>query len=462
MSTGADGVAGKSASRTALAGWVLFDWAAQPFYTLIMTFLFAPYFATVFVGDPLRGQVLWGYAAAAGGLLVALFSPFLGAIADASGRRKTWIAAFSVLIIAGMSLLWLAEPGAEGRLLLVILAFVTAMAATEFATVFTNAMMPFLVSEDRLGRLSGTGWAVGYLGGLVSLTVMAGFLTVNPETGLTLLGFEPLFALDWGARQGDRLVGPFSALWYLIFVLPLFLFTPDAPAANIGAREAVRRGLEQLKNTVLELRQYRHIVFFLAARMLYADGLAAIFTFGGIYGASIFGWSAFALGLFGIILTIAGAIGAFAGGFLDDRIGSKPLILLALAGLLTAVAGILSIDKTHIFYVVEIPAGVAQSAPFGSLGEWAYLGFAILIGLVAGPLQASSRTLLARMAPAGKITAFFGLFAFSGKVTSFFAPFLIGVVTAAANSQRVGIAVVALFLISGGALMFSVRVPRRK
>lgn len=462
VSAGADGVEQEAASLPALAGWVLFDWAAQPFYTLVVTFLFAPYFANVFVGDPVSGQAYWGYAAATGGLLVAVLSPFLGAVADASGRRKSWIAAFSILLVAGMSLLWLAEPGASERLLPVIFAFVVAMVATECATVFTNSMMPSLVPQSRLGRLSGIGWTAGYLGGLVSLILMASFIITNPETDRTLLGFEPLVTLDQVAREGDRLVGPFSALWYLIFVLPLFLFTPDVPATNIGAREAVRRGLEQLKNTVLELKNYRDILIFLGARMLYADGLAAIFAFGGIYGASVFGWSVFALGLFGIFLTIAGAIGAFAGGFLDDRIGSKPLILLSLIGLLAAAAGILSVDKTHIFYVVEVPASVATSSPFSSLGERVYLGFAILIGLVAGPLQASSRTLLARLAPQDKITEFFGLFAFSGKVTSFMAPLLVGLVTAATESQRLGIAMVAIFLIAGGALMFAVRVPKVK
>ena len=452
----------KSASRSAIVGWIFFDWAAQPFYTLITTFLFAPYFATVFISDPVRGQALWGYAAAAGGLIVALLSPIFGAVADASGRRKPWIAVFSVLLITGMSLLWFAVPGAEGRLIPVLAAFVMALVAAEFATVFTNSMMPNLVSEDHLGRLSGIGWAAGYLGGLVSLALMAGLFIVDPESGRTLLGFEPIVTLDQDAREGDRLVGPFSALWYLIFVLPLFLFTPDAPAVKIGVGEAIQKGLNQLKSTVLELRHYRDILVFLVARMLYADGLAAIFVFGGIYAASVFGWSVFALGLFGLILTVAGAIGAFAGGFLDDWIGSKPLILVSLAGLLAAAIGILSVDANHIFFVTEVPAKAAASAPFTSVGEKVYLGFAILIGLVAGPLQASSRTLLARLAPKDKITEFFGLFAFSGKVTSFMAPLLVGAVTAATGNQRLGIGAITIFLIAGAGLMVTVRAPNRK
>ena len=445
-----------AAGITGLFGWVLFDWAAQPFYTLITTFLFAPYFANVVMSDPISGQAAWGYAAAMAGLLVAVLSPVFGAIADISGNRKTWIAIFSLMMCIGMALLWWAEPGAEHRAVAILSAFVLATVGAEFAIVFTNAMMPDLVPRSGLGRLSGIGWAAGYAGGLVSLILMSGFVIADVATGRTMLGLAPILPLDQAAHEGERLLGPLSALWYLVFMIPFALFTPDGGGSGndtTNGGSAIQSGLRQLWQTVASLKEYRVLALFLLARMLYIDGLAAIFTFGGIYAAAIFGWGALELGIFGIILTIAGALGAVIGGVLDDYWGAARVILLALGGLIVAALGVLSVDKSHLLFVFPAEAIAGEGGVFSSAGERFYIGLAILIGLVSGPLQSASRTALARLAPSDKITEFFGFYAFSGKVTSFAAPLLVGVVTALANSQRIGIAVVLLFLFAGLALM---------
>ena len=219
----------------ALVSWVLFEWAAQPFYTLVQTFLFGPYFATAVVGDPKQGQALWGYAAAAAGVLVAIGSPLLGAVADAGGRRKPWIAGFVALMLAGLCLLWVARPQADvATLWIVVAAYAMAFAGAEFAAVFVNSIMPTLVPADKLGRLSGIGWGTGYAGGLASLVLVAGFIVTGPEGGKTLLGFKPLIALDAASREGDRLVGPLCAAWLALFVLPFFLFVPDAAKRHRG------------------------------------------------------------------------------------------------------------------------------------------------------------------------------------------------------------------------------------
>jgi len=439
-----------------LFGWVLFDWATQPFYALILTFIFAPYFATAFVGDPVKGQALWGYFSAAAGLIVAFSGPILGSIADTRRRRKPWVAAFSLPFVLGMAALWFAHPGGEVQILFVGIAFVTAAVSAEFATIFTNSIMPTLVPERQLGRLSGIGWGVGYIGGLVALVFMMGLIIANPVTGKTLLGLEPILALNEQAREGDRLSGPFSALWYLVFAIPFFLFTPDRHTGT-GAHKAVLGGLKLLWATLLEARRHKQIFFFLLARIAYVDGLGAIFAFGGIYAAGLFGWREFELGLFGIILTVAATIGALLGGVVDDRIGSKRVVVAALTGLLFGTLGILSIDKDKILFFVDVPDKTAGGALFSSDGEIAYLAFAIVIGLVAGPLQASSRSLMARLAPPERMTQFFGLFAFSGKIASFLSPFLIATVTAAAASQRAGVAVIIPFLLVGLAFMALVR-----
>ena len=256
--------------RRAIVGWVLFDWAAQPFFTLIITFVYAPYFASAIAPDPVSGQALWGFATAAAGFTVAMLSPVLGAIADASGRRKPWIAAFGVLVVIGSALLWLGRPGDPSIIPLALIAYAIGVVGVEFAGVFTNAMMPSLVPPERLGRLSGTGWAVGYVGGLLSLILVLGFLAGNPQTGKTLLGGTPLFGLDPVAREGDRAVGPLSAVWFVVFILPLFLFTPDRPAGlPLGA--AVSHGLRELAATLRRLPQHRNVAVFLLAQMLCAD-----------------------------------------------------------------------------------------------------------------------------------------------------------------------------------------------
>ena len=260
--------------------------------------------------------------------------------------------------------------------------------------------------------------------------------------------------------KGDRLVGPFSALWYLVFVLPLFLFTPDRSDARFTPG-VVHAGLSRLVRSIKDLiREHGTVALFLLARMLYADGLGAVFAFGGIYAASVFGWGAAELGLFGIVLTVAGTIGAFLGGFLDDRAGSKRVIVTGLLLFIAGSIGVLSIDPDEILFVVPVTPKAGDSGLFASTGEQAYLAFAVLIGLAAGPIQASSRTLLARLCPPEKITEFFGFFAFSGKISAFAAPLAIGLVTALTDSQRAGISASLAFLVGGLLLLLWVRAPR--
>lgn len=451
----------RQAPMRALVSWVMFDWAAQPYYTLVLTFLFAPYFATVVVGDAAKGQTLWGYAAAAAGVMIAIGSPLLGAFADGRGRRKPWIALFSTLLVAGLSVLWLAKPNADTMTVgLILLGFILATLAAEFTQVFTNAIMPSLVPPEKLGRLSGTGWAVGYAGGLVSLAVMAGLIVADPTTGKTLLGLKPILELDTATREGDRMVGPFAALWFAVFMIPFFLFVPDTHRPPPVTDAPRRTALAELWDTIRGLPKHPDMLYFLLARMLYTDGLTAIFAFGGIYGAAVFGWKALELGLFGIVLTLTGVFGAVIGGVLDDRIGARTVILTALLILLAGAIGILSVDRSHVLFQLEVAPKAAGSAPFSSIGERVFLAFAMVIGLVAAPVQAASRSLLARLAPPEKVTQFFGLFAFSGKVTAFLAPFLVATVTAATGSQRAGMGAIAIFLIVGMALMLMVRERR--
>src|SRR3979411_3158226 len=353
--------------RSAGISWIVFDWAAQPYFTLITTVIFAPYFATHVASDPASGQSLWGFATAAAGRVIALLSPVLGAIADASGRRKPWIAAFGALLVIGSCLMWFGKPGDPTVIPLLLLAYAIATVGAEFATVFNNAMMPSLVPPDQIGRLSGTGWATGYVGGILSLILVLGFLAASPDTGRTLFGFMPLFGLDPITHQGDRISGPLTGIWFVIFVLPMFLLTPDYPAKR-ALREAVRGGLTEMKQTLRELPPQSSLAAFLLANMIYTDGLVSLFAFGGIYAAGTFGWNTIQIGTFGIILAIAGTFGAWLGGQLDDRLGPKRVIAGSMLLLLFAIVAILLVDKDSILFM-KVDPPVTGGALFASAAE---------------------------------------------------------------------------------------------
>lgn len=446
-------------ARRALVGWALFDCAVHPFFVLVTTFVFAPYFAAVLAPDPVAGQAMWGYATAAAGLVLACLSPVLGSVADATGAKKPYLAACSLVLAIACCTLWWAAPGWPGAVSLALVAFGIGTVAAEIAAVFSNAIMARLVPPASLGRLSGIGWATGYAGGLVSLILVLGFLAPNPETGRTYLGLAPLFGLDPAQHEAARITGPLSALWLLVFLWPLFLFTPDAPRSGMGLGAAMRSSLARLATTAAAARRHPVIGRFLLANMVYQDGLVALFVFGGIYGAGLFGWGTAALGLFGIALTIAGVFGAVCGGFLDDRLGSRSVILGALVVLILVCIGLLSLGRDHILFVVPAHPAPAGASPFGSLPERVFLGLGIVIGLVAGPLQASSRTHLARLAPPSETGRYFGLLALSGKLTSFLAPLSVALATELAHSQAAGPAVLIAFYAAGAVLLVGVR-PR--
>ena len=444
--------------------WATFDWANQPYYTLITTFIFAPYFATVFVGDGVRGQELWGYTQSLAGLFIALLSPVLGAIADSMGRRKPFLAVFSLLFSLSALGLWLAVPGHEQALIPVMFCLVVMAMTMEITVVFNNAMLPGLGAGKSMGRWSGFAWGWGYVGGLVALIVVLLYIAFPAEGNapgflIPVVPEEVPFNLDVANQEHNRIVGPISSLWFLIFIIPLFLFTPDHGRKRKPLVQAAREGMTTLRQTLIHVRQYRNIIRFLIARMLYADGLSAIFAFGGIYGAGTFGWKITTLGMMGILLSLFGIVGAFAGGVIDDWLGSKRTIFLSLSGLIIGTIGAFSITPDTAFFVIPLEPGTSEGL-FSSPAEQIYLAFVSLIGLCGGPLQAASRTMLARIAPMNMMTEFYGLYALSGKATAFLAPFAIALMTAFFESQRVGFAPVILFLIAGFWILIPVKEER--
>ncbi|HYI05204.1 MAG TPA: MFS transporter, partial [Reyranella sp.] len=318
----------KEASKLGQYSWALFDWANQPFFTVITTFIFSQYFANVMIGDPIKGQADWAFTQSTSGIIIAVLSPFLGAMADAGGRRKPYIFFFQCLVAIGCVTLWWAYPHRLELVSLIGWAVVVATIGAEMSIVFNNSLLPTIVRPERMGRLSGFGWGLGYCGGLLAL--FAVLIVSRPSMFGLAANDQPLFGLDPETYTVERLVGPASVVWLALFVIPMFLFTPDGnQQRRLSLVDAAKDGGRALLHTVVKLRHYRNVLLYLLAFMLYNDGLAAIIAFGGIYAAAIFGWDTVTIGIFGIIVTIFAIPGAFLGGWVDDRIGSKRTVQLA-------------------------------------------------------------------------------------------------------------------------------------
>lgn len=435
-------------------GWIFFDWAAQPFFTVVTTFIFGPYFISRMSDDPVSGQAAWGYGIAIAGIIIAILSPALGSIADKTGARKPWIAFFAVFKITGLTLLWFAEPGSS--YIWVLLVFIIASVAAEFSIVFNDSMMPRLIPAAYIGRISNFAWGLGYLAGMLVLIFVVTCLAASPETGKTLIGIEPFWHLDALKGEDARITGPIAAIWYFIFIIPMFLFTPDQ-AKGMSFKSAVRQGLAELKQTLGEVRKKAVLFRFLIARMVYQDGVNALIALGGGFAAAMFGWSITEIGLFGIILNVVAIFACWFASYIDTWFGSKTVVVISLVLLLVATLGIISTGPDYTLYGLMHFSPDSNTGLFSSGGEKAYLVFGMLIGLAFGPVQASSRSWFARSVEPHEAGRYFGIYALAGRATSFAAPFLVASMTAASGSPRLGMAVLVLFFVAG--LYLAIRTP---
>lgn len=412
---------------------MFFDWAAQPYSTLITTFLFAPYFASVLVGDAVRGQTLWSYAIGGVGLVIACLSPIMGDRFDRARRPGRLLLLLSGVYVIAISGLIIAAPGEVSLIAPVLICVIVAGVAVEVATVLTNALLPRLADKNTVGRLSARGWALGYLGGVVALFAM--------------LAIGALVSGDPSAHWAERLVGPFSGLWYLIFVAPLFWYLPQI--LDQGPDPTADRS--KIWSRISALRHQPAILRLLVANMLIKDGMIALFAIGGILGAGLFGWQSTELGLFGIAVALTGAAGALVSGAIDDQRGGQLVIVVGLLMWLTAGGLMLSLASDRVFFLIEVAP--PDDRLFSSPAEWLFIVAALIVGAAAGPVQASFRSELVRLAPANQIGAYFGLLAFSGRATAFVGPIAVGLVTGVTGSQQAGVFAVMVFLVGGLALL---------
>ena len=350
-------------AKRRILGWYFFDWASQPYHTVLLTFVFGPFFASIateyFAGTGLdeqtadaRAQSLWSLCLTIAGLIVGLGAPFLGALADTSGRRLPWIALFSAVYVLGASALWLTEPDGS-NLGFALAAFAVGFIAAEYALIFTNAQLPGLIGRAEVGRVSGSGFAFGYLGGLIAL-VLALVLLVEQASARTLIGIAPGFGLlDAEAREGTRFVGPFVALWFAAFMVPYFRWVREAPEEP--RRASFRDAIGRVVTSVRDLRKRGSLASFLGGSMLYRDALNGLYGFGGTYALLVLDWEITRIGVFGIISVISAAALSWIGGRLDRSFGPKPVIIGAVVGLIAVCATIAGMTREAVFGVALAP-----------------------------------------------------------------------------------------------------------
>ena len=433
-------------SKARILAWASWDWGSAAFNAVMTTFVFTVYLTSDAFGGEDQASAVLGGALAIAGLAIALLAPVTGQRSDAGGRRKLWLGVNTAAVALLTALCFFVFPRPEFLVLGVSL-IALGNVFFEFAGVNYNAMLAQISTPRNIGRVSGIGWGAGYLGGIVALLVVL------------QLFVQPRF--EWfGASTQDslniRLVAVFSALWFFVFALPVLFAVPELP------RSAQARRLGIVASYGLLLRRIKaiyatspHTIYFLLASAVFRDGLAAVFTFGGIIAAGTFGFELSEVIFFAIFGNVVAAVGAVIGGFLDDRIGPKAVIVGSLVGLLVAGTAILILGNGD--YALF---GLAWS---GSTTFWV---FGLFLCLFVGPAQSSSRAYLARLAPDGQSGELFGLYATTGRAVSFLAPALFTLCIALATplvapgeAQRWGILGIMVVLLTGLLVLLPVKSP---
>ncbi len=442
-------------TRKRIWGWWFFDWASQPYHTLLVTFVFGPYFAAVAAEyylsqglDPQAAkagaQSIWAMCLTVTGLIIGFGAPVIGAFADTSGRRMPWIVVFSLMYVVGAGALWWTLPDGS-NMLWGLYAFGLGFIGAEYALIFVNSQLPGLGTPQEVGEISGSGFAFGYLGGLVSLIVLLA-LFVEQGNGKTLVGLDPAFGLDAAQKEGTRAVGPITALWFALFMIPYFLWVRETPT---GKRGTVAQALGHLRNSIVNLPRRVSLSAYLGSSMIYRDALNGLYGFGGVYAKLVLDWELTQIGIFGIVALISSALFSWLGGKADKRFGPKPVIIAAIIVLTFVCLTIVSMSRTQL-YGIALPAG-------STLPDAIFFGCGVLIGGMGGVLQATSRTLMVRHSPADAPTESFGLYGLSGRATAFIAPALILLVTEMTGSARIGMSPIVVLFVIGLVPLFWVK-----
>ena len=427
-------------------GWYFFDWASQPYHTVLLTFIFGPFFVSLaqdaFLVEGLdaeaakaSAQAMWATTLTITGLIIGFGAPFLGAIADTSGNRLPWILVFSVMYVVGAGALWLTDPSGS-NISLMFMVFAIGFIGAEYALIFINSQLPSLGTQEEIGQVSGSGFAFGYLGGVVSLFILL-LVFVEQPSGKTLIGLDPLFGLfDAEAREGTRSAGPFVAIWFAVFMIPYFLWVREVRTPNPDA--TVGKALGNLWSTVEKLSVRKSLAVYLGSSMLYRDALNGLYSFGGTFAALIMGFTVVQVGVFGIVAAFAAAVFSYLGGLADKRLGPKPVVIMSIWVLMGVCFALINL-RPDSFFGISMGTGL-PTIIFYICGS--------LIGGMGGILQSASRSLMVRHADPKAPTEAFGLYGLCGRATSFIAPASIGAMTAITGNAALGVSpLIGLFLL---------------
>jgi UMF1 family MFS transporter len=436
---------GKVIPRKQVISWALWDWATQPFNTVLLTFVFVGIYlvgpdflpadiAALPQDDPAYEAGIaalssgLGWAITAAGVLILLLAPVLGQRADASGRRKFWLAVYTGLLIASMAALFFVR-GTPSFFVLGVSLIAAGSVFSEIAGVNYNAMLVQVSTRKTVGKISGLGWGLGYIGGIITLVMI-----VVADQGF-----------GWFGLPGDdgliyRIIAVGCAVWTLIFCLPIFLNVPEVPPTVKRERVSFFRSYAVLVRDVVTLfREHRHTFWFLIASAVYRDGLAGVFAFGAVIASGTFRFSSTEVLAFGVAANLIAGVSTIVSGRFDDRFGPRAVVIFALSGLV--ICG-LAVFLLH------------------DAGKTVFWVGGLLLTVFVGPAQAASRSLLARVTPAGRESEIFGLWATTGRAASFISPLLWSVFIAVAGAQYWGILGITLVLAVGLVLMLLVRLPK--
>jgi UMF1 family MFS transporter len=437
-------------SRAAALAWAFAQASRDPYVILISIYIFAPYFVTRVVGDPVAGQTLVAGASKWGGWFVMLAAPLCGAAIDRLGPRKPLLAAVTVAMALCVGALWFAKPGGEGLPILASAAIMGALAALiAFHELLHNALLLPAAGMKRAGRASGLALAGGNALSVLMLVVVLVAFALPGKVGWSWMPAKPLFGLDPALGEPDRIVAPIVAVVLALGVIPLLRLVPDMARSRLSIMEGIRAGAGDLKRLVVEARGHRNALVFLGARMIYTDGLTAILVFGGLFAAGVMHWHTMEMLGYGIVLSIAAVGGGLLAGFLDDRIGPANTVRLQLVLIIIVETLLLGMGANRIIYQPWHGAPLWQGAMFTTLPEIVFLGLGCLLAIGVAGCYASSRTLLTRVAPPEKLGVFFGLYVLSGSATMWLGPLLVETATHWGGSQAWGMAPVVGMLVVG-------------